>query len=401
MPVIPLVSNDVAGLGISTLAINDRSDVSELNGPCVAGATESIDRKVDPPQLERPPLPTSNTESILSSIDPASSYDRLSPPLPSPPATAIPHFDPRPGFISHRRNESAPLGSRTVPGSPLLPSPRLNESAFSTRPVGTTGLFRGVSSRTRRSWLAGLNLRPSGDAEKAVCTGDLMALHSALNKESHWRRPSANIGQTDGNGNRALHFAALFGDVRIAHVLIMAGYDVHGTIPRVAIPGKLLLSFKPIDDCETALHLAIGARQAPMVEYLLSQGASLYYARLVRPTANLLDLDWLRATQCNSAQEILDVLKVLIDAGWDINQPLGLRSSSGTCVVQTLVSNPNWPFQIRPILSFCVDCGFHMEKSTLDAMTFREKVLELNDEEINDFLISLRFENFQVEGNRI
>jgi hypothetical protein len=171
-PVVPLLSNDLAGLGISNLRLNDFSHASELSDPSKPGAEESMVEGAHFPLCNRPQLFPADTENavILGTSD--LSHGGTSPLLPSPLSTAIPVFGRRYGPNLHRRNQSAPQGSRTVPGSPLLPSPRaLEPSSPPARPLGTTWLFRGVNNRTRRTWLAGLNIHPSGKIENADCKG--------------------------------------------------------------------------------------------------------------------------------------------------------------------------------------------------------------------------------------
>lgn len=272
-----------------------------------------------------------------------------------------------------------------MPGSPLLPSTKVGEQklAFS-RPLGTTGLFRGVSGRTRRSFLVNLNLRLSGEIERAIGQGDLMALHAALNRGSETGGLSVSKdGYVRTKTPRALHLAALFGDVRMAHALIIAGSDIHATIPQLELPGRRLFSLQAIRETETSLHLAMGSRQAPMIEFLLSQRALLYDSRfnLDLPTTNLLDFDWLRATRCSSAQEVVDVLQVLINAGWDLNRPLGLRRPGGDSIMHRLLSKPNWPIERKSVLSFCLNSGFKIDRKGYNGKTIRETALQLNDDQ--------------------
>jgi hypothetical protein len=390
-PVIPLLSNDLAGLGISNLRLNDFSHASELSDPSQPGAGESMVEGDHFPLRNRPQLFPVDTENVVLSGASDLSHGGTSPLLPSPPSTAIPVLGRGHGPNLHRRNQSAPLGSRTVPGSPLLPSPRaLEPSSLPARPLGTTGLFRGVSNRTRRTWLAGLNIHPSGEIEKAVCKGDLMALHAALNRDSGFPGPPASkVGCVGRSRPRALHLAALFGDVRMAHAFIIAGFDVHSTIPKIAVPGRRLFAQQAPYESETALHLAIGSRQAPMVEYLLGQGASLYDGRfnLDLPTAHLLDIDWLRATQCASSQEVVDVLQVLFDADWALNRPLSLRGPERDSVMQSLSRHSNWPFETRAILSFCRELTSLSNERLSNSEAILETALEANDiEELEGFV---------------
>jgi hypothetical protein len=366
LPVKPFVLNDVAGLGIAALRLNESSRISKSDEPAISGAEEGFRENSSSSNHGRPQLFAANTEEATSTLGISGTFLGGNSTLLLSPTPDFSHQD---GTSLHRRNQSAPSGSRTVPGSPLLPSPKaLEPTVPSTRPLGTTGLFRGISGRARRTWLTSLNLYPSGDVERAICKGDLMALHTALSKDSQLSWLSASKGAFMGHSKRrALHLAALFGDVRMAHTLIIAGADVHATTPKLVVPSRYsyLLAQTNTYESETALHLAIGSRQAPMVEFLVSQGASLYNSRLGLdlPTANLLDLDWLRVTQCSGFQEIVDVLQVLLYAGWDLNSPLSVHGPDRDNVVQRLIRTPNCPFDRWAVLQFCLDNRFDIGKA--------------------------------------
>ena len=368
LPVKPFVSNDVARFGIAALRLDESSQVSKSDEPAISGAEEGLEEKSSSIDQSRPQLLAANTEEATSTLGISGTSLGGNSPLLLSPTSDFSHQD---GMSLHRRNPSAPSGPRTVPGSPLLPSPQaLEPSVPSARPLGTTELFRGISGRARRSWITSLNLYPSGDLERAICKGDLMALHTALRKDSQLSWLSASKGALMGHSKRrVLHLAALFGDVRMAHTLIIAGADVHATTPKLVDPSRnsYLLAQPNTYESETALHLAIGSRQAPMAEYLVSQGASLYNSRLGLdlPTANLLDLDWLRVTQCSGFQEIVDVLKVFLNGGWDLNSPLSVHGPGRDNVVQKLIRTSNCPFDRWAVLQFCLDNRFDIGKADL------------------------------------
>jgi hypothetical protein len=93
----------------------------------------------------------------------------------------------------------------------------------------------------------------------------------------------------------------------------------------------------------------------------------------------LLDIDWLRATQCASSEEVVDVLQVLVDAGWDLNRPLSLRGPERDSVMQSLSRHSNWPFETTPMLSFCRESSCLDGERRWDGGAILETELDAND----------------------
>lgn len=239
VPVVPLLSKDVAGLGMSTLAVHDRATEPRLVESSHAGAEAVAVERVDLLVPDRPPLFSAHSEDAdFAQNNRKISKNAASPPLPAPPSTAIPYFgrDKQKCYGFHQRNTSAPQGSQTVPGSPLLTSPRVFEPALLTaRPLGATGLFRGVSS--------------------------------------------------------------------------------------------------------------------------------------------------------SGAEEVLDVLRVWVNTGWNVNRPLSLRSSHHGSVMHRLVDATDWPFERRAVMSFCLESGWDVENATFDGKTVHQRAVELKDSELLEFLV--------------
>lgn len=83
MPVVRLVPNDVAGLGISSLEHQNDSSRLKLDGPATSGADDPSAERSDSYSFDRPQLLSANTEDLTSSLTTTgASTGGLSPPLP-------------------------------------------------------------------------------------------------------------------------------------------------------------------------------------------------------------------------------------------------------------------------------------------------------------------------------
>ncbi|KAL6711798.1 hypothetical protein ACN47E_002841 [Coniothyrium glycines] len=163
---------------------------------------------------------------------------------------------------------------------------------------------------SRKDILDKVGCRPRDNIEEAVCESDHQGLARLLNKE-----------------RKALHFAALFGEVDMARRLLAAHYNIN------EIPFGYSTHLTP-------LHFAIGARQVEMVRFLLANNA-----RPVEPdtwstlASQLMNRSWLLKTLSDSekdtvAQSIIAILDILLDAGWQINTRFG--AAGGTILHQAV-----------------------------------------------------------------
>ncbi|KAF2717585.1 ankyrin [Polychaeton citri CBS 116435] len=117
-------------------------------------------------------------------------------------------------------------------------------------------------------------------------------------------------------GVSALHIASLFGDTESAnHLATRQLIDHLHTIP---------IDLKRSQDKVAPLHFAIGARQEPMIRLLLERGATLYSLRNGHsaPPVYLLWDNWLNATGGGTVEEVISILRLLIEKNWNANSQL-------------------------------------------------------------------------------
>jgi len=116
-----------------------------------------------------------------------------------------------------------------------------------------------------------------------------------------------------------LHFAALFGDLELAQVLVDAGAGRYATTA-VFEPSSRDPDCRSKDEVLKPIVFAMGARQLNIYQYLIDaenkdpsenrHRKSYGYGSLA-----LLDRRWLDATECECASEVIDMLRVLSEHG--------------------------------------------------------------------------------------
>ncbi|KAF2848061.1 hypothetical protein T440DRAFT_481142 [Plenodomus tracheiphilus IPT5] len=168
---------------------------------------------------------------------------------------------------------------------------------------------------SREEILQRIGCQPRDKIEEAVCVGDLVTLTALLKKrKTSWRSSVRKHGRSERV--TALHFAALFGELQIARLLIDAKFDVN------EVPFGYSSSLTP-------LHFAIGAHQVDIVALLLLKGASPCEGECWTTLAKqLLSRAWLVKTTSEAdrgdiSTRILAIFTLLLKYGWDVNEPLG------------------------------------------------------------------------------
>jgi tetratricopeptide (TPR) repeat protein len=217
--------------------------------------------------------------------------------------------------------------------APIPTSSSVAEPAQPSSPSQSTPL-------TRKQILEKVGCHPRDRIEEAVCTSDMSALTALLNKKKSFWRTSLRKRVTPERVT-ALHFAALFNELSMAHRLLDANYNVN------EIPFGYSTSLSP-------LHFAIGARNVDMVDFLIANGA-----RPVAPdtwatlAGQLLSRSWLIKTlsECDrdtASSRILGIMSILLQSGWDVNEAI---DSSGRTVLHQAVSfwtgAYRWDLQVR------------------------------------------------------
>jgi hypothetical protein len=179
---------------------------------------------------------------------------------------------------------------------------------------------------SRKEILNKVGCRPRDRTEEAVCDGDHEALITILNKKKgFWRSSVRKRGRPERV--TALHFAALFGEVDMARVLIQAGFSVN------EVPFGYSTTLTP-------LNFAIGARQVAMVDLLTTNGAVPAPPDTWSTLAGqLISRSWLMKTMSEAEKHlipnrIIEIMDILLNRGWDINAPIA--TSGGTALHQAV-----------------------------------------------------------------
>ncbi|KAK4551562.1 hypothetical protein LTR86_011093 [Recurvomyces mirabilis] len=224
-------------------------------------------------------------------------------------------------------------------------------SLFSGKPA-TASRLQTRASRTRRDL--------SGDREAVVRFTapppgmqfqQDMAFQSGEREYRAWRQSfrDQQARWTDVDDRRkvaeavhALHAAAWFGDLELAEELLLQGVDVNSTMP-------WHLLYWSEDALWTPLHCAVGARRLPLMKLLLAKQARLHTAtpELVYQSAGaLFEYECLQARPCKDAKEFIEVVGILLAAGWKIND--AVRPKYGWTFLHLAVAIP-YPEEILKV----------------------------------------------------
>lgn len=206
-------------------------------------------------------------------------------------------------------------------------------------------------NQRRREILDRIGCQPQDAIERAVCDGDHPTLTTLLHRrKDFWR--SQLRKRVRPERLTALHFAALFGEIDMARRLLAANFSVN------EVPYGYTTALPP-------LKVAIGARQAEMVEFLIAHGAHPVHPETWATLASqLLSRSWLLKTLFEDEREmaasrILSVMSILIKSGWDVNAPY---EASGATVLHQSVNfwtgSYRWDLTLRTaVTSFLCENG--------------------------------------------
>ncbi len=217
---------------------------------------------------------------------------------------------------------------------------------------------------SRNEILDRIGCYPRNQIEEAVCKGDHSLLTSLLNKrkKNAWRLKLRKHSRAERV--TALHFAALFGEIGMARLLVSSGFNVN------EIPYGYSTSITP-------LKFAIGARQVGLVSYLIESGARPSEPDTWSSLASqLLSRSWLMKTMSEAEREevptrIITILRILIESGWDVNAPY---EPSGKTLLHQAVSfwtgSYKWDLTVRAVVSsFLCQCGANPLQADADGHT--------------------------------
>jgi tetratricopeptide (TPR) repeat protein len=180
---------------------------------------------------------------------------------------------------------------------------------------------------SRKEILDNIGCEPQNRIEKAVCRGDSSALDGLLQSKKKFSR--FKFHKNDATERiTALHFAALFGEINIAHHLLSSGFNIN------EVPFGYSTRHTP-------LKFAIGARQVDMVRFLVANGA-----KPSKPdswstlAAQLMNRSWLKMTMSDPERKylpsrIITILSILLEQGWNVNEPF---ETSGNTVLHQVVT---------------------------------------------------------------
>ncbi|KAH7110897.1 hypothetical protein B0J11DRAFT_562638 [Dendryphion nanum] len=166
---------------------------------------------------------------------------------------------------------------------------------------------------TRSQLLQNLNCQPRTALESAVCSSSHAQFHTLLKKQTSFLRSTLRK-HVKPERLTALHFAALFGEIEMARLLLAAGFGIND------VPYGYSTALSP-------LKMAVGARRVEMVDFLLANGAGPgegeTWAGLV---GAMLSRGWIGKTVGEGDREgvverIVGVMGILVGYGWEVNAP--------------------------------------------------------------------------------
>jgi hypothetical protein len=222
--------------------------------------------------------------------------------------------------------------------------------------------FKG-KTLSRKEILDKMGCQPKDQIEDAVCDGDHSAFASLLNrKKDFWR--SKLRKRVRPERVTALHFAALFGEIDMARRLLGSNFNIN------EVPFGYTTSITP-------LKFAIGARQVNMVEFLIASGAKPSEPDSWSTLAGqLMNRSWLTKTMSEAEKEyipkqIIEILKILLKHGWDVNEPF--ETSGGTVLHQAVTfwtGSYRWDLNLRSaVASFLCQRGANPFQANTEGKT--------------------------------
>ncbi|KAF7191761.1 hypothetical protein HII31_06806 [Pseudocercospora fuligena] len=203
---------------------------------------------------------------------------------------------------------------KAVPLQPSKPAPTTPGKQQSSKPTQfppTPPRTPVVDMKSRDALLTELNLTTNPGQElswrmkQAIITGNQRDVASRIDNGDHVVPP-------------ALHLAALFNELEIAKMLVERGNaNVNGQCTcNSSKPGKSVYGVTP-------MHLAIGARNVKMIQYLAKNGGNFGRQaagagqRFSAPPLWLLNERWLSKPGNAEPQKVVTVLATMKDCGWD------------------------------------------------------------------------------------
>ena len=215
----------------------------------------------------------------------------------------------------------------------------------------------------RKDILDKIGCHPKDGIEDAVCDGDHLAFANLLNsKKDFWR--SKLRKRVRPERVTALHFAALFGEIDMARRLLRSNFNIN------EVPYGYTTSLTP-------LKFAVGARQVDMVEFLIANGAKPSEPDSWSTLAGqLMNRSWLMKTMSeakreNVSNQIIAILSILLNHGWDVNAPF--ETSGGTVLHQAVTfwtGSYRWDLNLRSVMtSFLCERGADPFKANKEGKT--------------------------------
>ena len=229
---------------------------------------------------------------------------------------------------------------------------------------------------SRKEILDRIGCHPRDNIEQAVCNGDHSALARLLDqKKDFWRAKFRKRVRPERL--TALHFAALFGEMKMAQSLLKSNFNIND------IPYGYTTKLSP-------LKVAIGSRQVAMVEYLITHGAKPTepdtWSTLV---GQLLSRSWLAKTLSEAEKEFVpnqmtEILSILLRHGWNVSEPF---ESSGTTVLHQAVTfwtgSYRWDMDLRAaITSFLCEQGANPLQPNKNGKTPYDMALDSGDQKV-------------------
>ncbi|KXT15635.1 hypothetical protein AC579_5827 [Pseudocercospora musae] len=223
------------------------------------------------------------------------------------------------------------------PGQPLKPvsTPSGKQQGGKTTQLPPTPpRTPAVDRKSRDALLTELNLTTNPGQElswrmkQAVVTGNQKDVASRIDNGDHVGPP-------------ALHLAALFNELEIANLLVeRGGANVNGQCTcNSSKSGKSVYGVTP-------MHLAIGARNVKMIQYLAKNGGNFGRQaagagqRYSAPPLWLLNERWLSKPGNAEPQKVVTVLATMKDCGWDTYARLNDDGRTMKDLAKNLASRP-------------------------------------------------------------
>jgi ankyrin repeat protein len=223
---------------------------------------------------------------------------------------------------------------------------------------------------------------PVDRLEEAVCNGDHSNLDVLLRKKKNGGFLRSKVQKAlHSKRVTALHFAALFGEIEMAHRLLNAGFEIN-EVPQLSTSSL------------TPLKFAVGARQVDMVALLIANGA-----KPVEPDTwstligQLMDRSWITSTMSVAEREdlheapnnMIAIMQIWLKHGWNVNR--SCEASSGRTMLHQAVAFESgyyeWDSNLRTtMIRFLCDHGANPLKPDTNGNTPYEMTLVVDDQDL-------------------